>query len=252
MFRAITLLAFFCTTVSAQTVEVRKILTGIDCLETQGGIVLVDAKSDPKVESVGYVDLGKIPEKPQVLRLTVTDSKRQPVPSEAIGLGKWIIRGTGKVWIDARVIDLPTQFIFDESWTLDIPSDKPAPKPEPEPGPTPNPSPVPNEYNIGQSSIAAAPADSDIAKQLANVYRFHAGRLFGQPNFAPIQTILAEVNRTFAAKQCRDQATCLAWDKWKSVVDQSLIAEQRRRGTFTQKDWYNALIEIAMSLEAVK
>jgi hypothetical protein len=152
---------------SAQTtVELRKILTGIDCLENISGNVFVSNDSVPKVETVGYVDLGKIPDKPQSVKLIVTDANRKPITAERIANSVWIIRGTGKVWIDARVIDLPTSFLLDEQYELELPGVLPPPQPPtpdpPQPDPD-NPAPMPGDglkvlivYEIDQQATYPA------------------------------------------------------------------------------------------------
>jgi hypothetical protein len=139
-------------TASGQTVELRKLLTGIDCLETVGGQIFIAEASAPAVETVGYVDLGKIPDQPQSLKLIVTNAARENIPTERIGPAQWIIRSSGRVWIDARCIDLPTGFLLDQQYTLDLPippgpgpgPTPPGPGPTP-PGPTPSPAPIPGE-----------------------------------------------------------------------------------------------------------
>lgn len=121
-------------------VEVRQLLTGVSGLETIEGKTFVSADSKPVVESVGFVDLGKIPAKPQVLRVRVTDAARKPVPTERLTDSQYVIRGEGRVWIDARVTDLPSQFLLDEEVELELP---PKVKPLPNPIPTPGPQPIP-------------------------------------------------------------------------------------------------------------
>lgn len=113
-------------------IEVRQMLTGIDGVETVAGKTFVSATSKPVVESVGFIDLGTIPDSPQVLKVSVTDSQRRPVATERISNSQWVIRGEGRVWIDARVTHLPT-FLLDESAELELPAKLPEPKPEPIP-----------------------------------------------------------------------------------------------------------------------
>lgn len=111
-------------------VEVRQMLTGVSGLETIEGKTFVSADSKPVVESVGFVDLGKIPAKPQVLRVRVTDAARKPVPTERLTDSQYVIRGEGRVWIDARVTDLPSQFLLDEEVEIELPPKvKPLPTP---------------------------------------------------------------------------------------------------------------------------
>lgn len=119
------------SSVDAQvTVEVRQLLTGVDDLKTIGNKTFVSAKSKPVVESVGYIDLGKIPEKPQVLKVFVTDAQRRPMAVEKLTNSQYVIRGEGRVWVDARVTDLPSQFILDETIEIELPKQT-APAPQP-------------------------------------------------------------------------------------------------------------------------
>lgn len=110
------------------TVEVRQVLSGVSGLETIGGKVFVSPDSKPTVEPVGYVDLGKLPANAQSIKVIVEDADRKSVATERITESQWIILGAGRVWIDARVIDLPSQFLLDESFELVLPS--PDPKPD--------------------------------------------------------------------------------------------------------------------------
>lgn len=129
----------------------------------------------------------------------------------------------------------------------------PAPQPDPGPDPEPIPVPVPNDYNLGKIAYSAAPSDPVLAKQIAALYRYAAKRIVARdaPG-ATIEVALAEVNTKFAARQCRDAATCEKWADWKRQLDAALIAEQQRRRLFTLQNWYQALDEIATALEAVK
>jgi hypothetical protein len=238
------------------TVELRKLLTGVDCLETVGGQVFVSEASAPVVETVGYVDLGAIPEKPDRLLFVVEDVNRVRLPSDAvetIGHGKYVIRGKGRVWLDVSVRDKASGFYMDR---LDLPTvtlDLPGAKPGPGPGPGPKPDViVPNDYGVGSVAIANAPSDPDLARKIAALYRYGAGRLFGNPTLADVPTIVAEINGKFNARQCRDKPTCEQWAKWKVAVDRAFMDEQTRRKTFSRQDWFAAWSECATALEAVK
>lgn len=129
--RALVAFLLLCSVACGQvTVEVRQILSGVTGLETIGDKVFVSPDSKPVVESVGFVDLGKLPASPQSIKVIVTDAQRKPVSTDKISSSQWIIRGEGHVWIDARVIDLPSQFLLDESLELELPAKLP-PKPDP-------------------------------------------------------------------------------------------------------------------------
>lgn len=245
------------------TVELRKLLTGVDCLESVGGQVFVSQASVPVVETVGYVDLGAIPEKPDRLLFVVEDVNRVRLPAEAIetiGHGKYVIRGKGRVWLDVSVRDKASGFYMDRldlpSVTLDLPGDTPKPPPKPD-DPLPPPKPdvtVPNDYNLGRVTISNAPSDEGLAKKVAALYRYGAKRLYGLDNvpLGDVVKIKAEIDQKFNARQCRDQVTCEAWGRWKAEVDKALTAEQVRRKTFTREDWFAALGEIATALEMVR
>lgn len=233
------------------TVTNERILSGVSNVRDIGGKLFIGDASELSVEPVGLIDLGKIPDKPQVLKVIVTNAKREPVSTEKITPTQWIVRGTGKIWIDVRILDLPSAFIVDEQIEHELAG---TPTPEPDP-PPPDPDPVPDvldDYHVGLVALKEAPNDPQLAKQIAGLYTFGAGQLFGRPTLKDIDGILTEIRTKFSARQCRDKETCDHWARWKVAVDAALLAEQKRRGTFSREDWYRVLFEIANALEQVK
>lgn len=113
---------------------------------------------------------------------------------------------------------------------------------------------MPNEYNLGAIVYRYAPKDATTAKMLAKAYRAEAAKLNGddQNRLADINSILARLRTAFDSRTCFDEATCKAWDAWLVKRDEAMKAEQVRRKYFSKNDWYAALNEIAIALEAVK
>lgn len=144
--------------------------------------------------------------------------------------------------------------------TLEITIGKPGPpKPDDPPGPKPDDPPKPdidvsNDYNVGKIAYTTAPADPAMAKSIAVWYRVGASKLFGanQEKLSDIESIKKDIDKQFAAKQCKDQPTCEQWAKWQVAVKAALLAEQNKRKTFTRQDWYTSYTEIANALEQVK
>jgi hypothetical protein len=128
------------------------------------------------------------------------------------------------------------------------------PKPPPDPDP-PKPDPIPpitNGYNVGGVALKTAPSDPANAKLIATWYRTGASQLYGKGRLNDIERIKADIDKQFSLKQCRDQATCQQWDKWKSAVSAAFVAEQVKRKVFTREDWFASMIEVAEALEAVR
>lgn len=164
----------------------------------------------------------------------------------------WMLAGDGKFQIQVIGSDPG----LDEAWTEIVLGPTPQPDPGPNPPgplpPGPTPAPVPNDYGVGAVAVSTAPADPQLAKTMAGWYRAAGPRLWGNPTFATVDQVLRDLNQRFASKQCRDQATCEQWGRWKQSVDAALIQSQRTRGTFRREDWNNVWTEIATALEAVK
>lgn len=150
---------------------------------------------------------------------------------------------------------------FNDSWDVSsriiVGKPKPIPpKPDPTPDPPkPDPTPIPpvkNDYNVGAIAFKTAPVDQAMAKQIAGWYRIGASQLYGIGGLNDINRIKANIDKQFASKQCKDQATCMQWDKWKTAVASAFVDEQTKRKVFTREDWFAAMVEVAEGLEAVK
>lgn len=258
---------------SSQTVELRKVLTGIDCLETVGGTVFVSADSSPVVETVGYVDLGDIPEKPDRLVFVVSDVNRVRLTDAVtiIGHGKYVIRGKGRVWLDVNVRDKATGFYMDRldlpSETLDLPGTvppgptPPGPNPPNPPGPQPD-VPIANEYGVGIPAYTNA-ADKDTALKIAAVYKAAGDFLSGIPTFKfitsddpvankdPNKCVLAWMDQQIKQIPCKDEQTCKKWAAWNAAMRAAFDVSQSKK-QFTRADWYAAFNEVSSALRAVK
>lgn len=251
----------------SQTVELRKVLTGIDCLESVGGTVFVSADSLPAVETVGYVDLGAIPEKPDRLLFVVSDANRVRLDNAVttIGHGKYIIRGKGRVWLDVSVRDKATGFYMDRldlpSETIDLPGDTPGPGPGPVDPPKPD-VPIRNDYGVGIPAYSNA-ADKETALKYAAIYSAAGDFLSGVPSFKfiisdkepdnknPNKSVLAWMDQEIKKIPCKDEATCKRWASWCATVRAAFDASQAKR-QFTRADWYAAFNEVSDALKAVK
>src|SRR5690606_35899658 len=110
-----------------------------------------------------------------------SDAKREPLATEQIGERKFLVRGSGKVWIAVTCVDFARQIFEEDAFTIDIgaspepiPPDPPAP-PEPEPDPVPD---VPADRfdNLGQR-VAQWAVGLPARKAISGIYQTHAGLL---------------------------------------------------------------------------
>lgn len=246
-----------CSSVHGQielSYSLAKSLVGATAPEiVSGGRILMEADSKTSESIVAIVRVSSS----ERVRVRAMKSLKEfgeliPLTSSTVGTvttQKYLLAGSGSFVIDA----------ISASWdrTLDVEIGKqpdpipPIPPPEPIPIPPPNID-VPNEYNVGLVSFKAAPKDPETAKKIATWYRVGASKLFGQGGLSDIATIRKQIETQFAQKTCKDQATCLQWDRWNKTVSDALVAEQVKRKTFTRQDFYTALVEVATSLEAVQ
>ena len=174
-------------------------------------------------------------------------------PDTKITTRNYVVSEESEVWIYAISLE-DNDEESNKKLRLVLKNEPKPPKPDdpPNPPPTPVPDDVPNAYNVGKVARTNAPSDPVIAKQIANWYRTDVLKLWGNPTLADIATIQSDIARKFAAKQCKDQATCQQWDRWRDAVSIAIKAEQTRRKTFTREDWKASYEEIATALEAVK
>ena len=228
----------------------KKSLVGVTKPEIVGDRIFVGNDSNPSVSDVAVITVSKDYKFSQ-LKIKRDGSR---VEAEKLANGDLILVGKGVYSVDATLFD-PDKGIWNDEFDIVLGGDAPKPdppKPDPKPDPIPPPSDIPNEYNVGQIAFSFAPADPDMAKQIAGWYSDGAERLFGTPNLATINKIIQDIDAKFAAKQCRDVATCQAWNDWKQKVVDALRREQIARVMFTREQWYGALNEVAAGLRAVK
>jgi hypothetical protein len=224
-----------------------KSLVGATAPRIIGDRIIIGEDSQPTVSVVAVITV-KSGERYKIkARKTLFENAELVKLTDA----EYMLAGDGEYLVEAVSVDSDA--------TLKIvlgPSPEPTPEPKPDP-PKPDPTPTPkpdvgNDYNVGAISIKTAPSDPVMARSIATWYRVGASKLFGQGGLADITTILKEIDASFAAKQCKDRATCEQWGRWKIAVSNALQAEQVRRKTYSRQDWYASLVEIAASLEAVK
>lgn len=252
---AFAFLASVCQAEIIATVTQSKAISGLVSPRVAGNVTLIDASSKPIIQSVTLVKITTPAKFVDVVarRFVVRDGVVQIETATVSELGtrEYLLIGSGVYGVEIVAFD-PISGIDRKMVEVRI-SPEPEPKPDPKPDdPKPPPIDVPNDYNVGQIAYKTAPQnDAAMAKQIAGWYRIGASKLFGGGgNLADIQKIRDEIQRQFASKQCKDQATCEQWERWRDAVSIAMIAEQTKRRTFTRQDWYAALVEVATALEA--
>ena len=228
----------------------KKALLGVTNPVVQGNRILVGDDSNVAVSDVVLLDI-RTEYKFSRLRARQNGNRIEP---EKIGDNSYLFAGAGSYVVEVTVFD-PEKGIDDTevSFTIGGQPKPPTPDPTPEPDPEPEPAVVPNDYNVGLLTYQETPADAANAAKFAKLYRDGAGKLFGVGgNLASIDRILGDINTAIAGRQCADQAKCEQWGRWKTKLDAAVKAEQTRRGSFSRQDWFAALNEVAVALEARK
>ena len=236
-------------TLFGQTVTLQQQLTGVDAIAQIGNLTVCGKDSKPQLKPIAVIDTHGISEE-SVQAFSLPDGKIAIATKASENI--WYIDQPGRwiVVVSGVGVKVPIHSI--QIGGVTPPPVPPGPGPQP---PTPTPDPVPailDEYHVGLVAFQNSPKDTTLARWTAELYRAGAGRLFGQGGLSDIRSIMAEIGTKFANRQCTDQAVCEQWGRWKQAVDAALIAEQRRRGTFSREDWFKALWEVAQALEAVK
>jgi hypothetical protein len=237
----------FCSSVFGQielSYVTAKSLVGATSPRVVGERILIGDDSKPQISPVAIVKV----QSSEKFRIKARKSLFEAVELIPLNENEFLLIGSGEYLVEAISLNHDRSLKVTVSGTDPTPDPKPDPKPDP-PKPDVN---VGNDYNVGLIAYKSAPSDPAIAKAMATSYRVNASRLFGQGSLADIATILNQIEKDFASKQCKDQATCLKWESWKTLVSSALKAEQTKRGTFSRQDWYSSLVEIAAALEAVK
>jgi hypothetical protein len=246
----VTACLLLCGLVQAQvetTVTRKKALLGVTNPVVQGNRILVGDDSNVSVSDVVLLEV-KSDYKFQRVKARSGGNRIEP---EKLAENVYLFAGAGSYVVEVTVFD-PDKGIDDAEIKFDI-GGKPTPPKPPEPTPDPEPQPevVPNDYGVGLLTFTETPDDTANATKFAAAYRAAAGQLFGTGGtLRSIDKILADLQATVAGRQCADLAKCEQWGKWKTKLDAAMKAEQSRRTVFTRDDWFKALTEVAVALEA--
>jgi hypothetical protein len=246
----VTACLLLCGLVQAQvetTVTRKKALLGVTNPQVQGNRILVGDDSNVSVTDVVLLEV-RSDYKFQRVKARVSGNRVEP---EKLADNVYLFAGAGSYVVEVTVFD-PDKGIDDAEIKFDI-GGKPTPPKPPEPTPDPEPQPevVPNDYGVGLLTFTETPDDTANATKFAAAYRAAAGQLFGTGGtLRSIDKILADLQATVAGRQCADLAKCEQWGKWKTKLDAAMKAEQSRRTVFTRDDWFKALTEVAVALEA--
>ncbi len=155
--------------------ESRWIVSGLRGVESvNDNLVLADKSSKPKLIEVGFVE---IQTDAAIVRLRAEDSQRNPLETLAIAEHKFLILGSGKLYIAVTCVDFESQ-VFDQSEFVITVGTQPDDKPEP-----PKPVDVPEDVfgNIGQRVAEWAAGESG-RKDVAAAYRHVAKALRTDPS----------------------------------------------------------------------
>ena len=232
-------------------------LQGLGEITEVGSLRLAD--SVPTITAVPVAVI-RIDTKAANVEVICTDVNREPYQALKVSPQVWVIDKPGKWWVDVTAIDFSRAVYGRKSLTVVVGDPGPAP---PDPTPPNPPSPVPNDYGVGSVAYTKAPRDFSSARQYEKVYRQAGDFLFGVPTLKfvtssndvhakdPNRSVLAWITQQYGLIQCTDAAVCKQWAEWRSAVSAALIESQKKRA-YTKQDWYNAFIEIATALEAVK
>jgi hypothetical protein len=243
----VTACLLLCGLVQAQvetTVTRKKALLGVTNPVVQGNRILVGDDSNVSVSDVVLLEV-KSDYKFQRVKARSGGNRIEP---EKLAENVYLFAGAGSYVVEVTVFD-PDKGIDDAEIKFDI-GGKPTPPVPPDPPTPPTPDIVPNDYGVGLLTYQQAPDDPSNAFKFAGAYRSGANKLFGNPSLASVDKVLAEISVVVAAKQCSDQAKCQQWDSWKSKLDEAMKASQAKRGSFSREDWFKALNEVAIALEA--
>lgn len=225
----------------------------------------ITTKRAVRTYSVQEVELKGLASSTQV-RVKVTDSKRRPVPYSRIGNSKtrYEIRGSGKVWFEVTCIDFKTNMFDEKEIVIDLDAgndvtpdneedvdDNPFDPPSP---PGPKEYDGPNKYGLGKVSFDNAPRYSaDIVKTYNDAAEF----LFGRPSIKVMSIRKGDrrANTDYVLpvwihlKMKPIYQSDERWKKWYEAVMSKLMKMEETTST---KDWYGAIKEIAIGLEARK
>lgn len=173
----------------SSTAQVKQILSGIDGQVVVGSYTFVNPGSQPKLESVGVIEI-TAPDGAAVL-VRASDQARAELTVQQIADGAWMLRHTGRAWVETSAvwIDMtdptkPKPELKMERFVLDIGQPAPVPPGPTPPGPVP-PGPAPDIPpdafdNIGQR-VAQWTAGATMNKQVGLLYSQYATKLRTSP-----------------------------------------------------------------------
>ena len=219
------------------------------------GTITADEESEPLVEPKSQKTLRVVTDAKfvdlTIERLVVVDGRverqRPNVFSSSVANPfEYIVQGDGEYEVFVSAFGPGIQ---KAQATIQLSKPKPPEPPKPPDPPIP---PIQNGYNVGSVALKTAPSDPVTANMIATWYRNGASQLYGKGRLNDIERIKADIDKQFSTKQCRDQATCQQWDKWKTAVSAAFVAEQVKRKVFTREDWFASMVEVAEALEAVR
>lgn len=196
------LLALLCPSILygqiQSSAETKYILSGIDGYETVADMLLVPSHSKPTLKAVGLVTIDS---PASMISVKASTAQRAPVEVKKVSADRFLILGTGKVWINVTAIDFDTKLFEQSEFIINIDSPTPDPDPptpdpdtpDPDP-PTPDPdTPLPPDQfdNIAQrvQSWSVGLQDKSV---LAAVYRDAATKLKTDPSYT-ISAVSAEL-----------------------------------------------------------
>jgi hypothetical protein len=142
------------------TASVEDAIIGLKEPQLVGGVVLSKDSSKASVTKVGLVVVNTLAEN---ITVEASNEKRERVEVIALGDKQYLIRGTGKVWVDVLAIDFKQNIFAKETKIMELAGPKPPEPPKPPQPDTPDVPDVPGDKfnNIGQRAAA-------ITKGLAN------------------------------------------------------------------------------------
>jgi hypothetical protein len=114
------------------------IVDGLQQPQLQANILRVDQASKPKLKQAGYVVIDS--DAAQV-SVRAEDKERNRIPVVKWDAGKFVILGTGKLWVRVTCIDFDAKLYQEDEFTISVGDPDPDPdkpdEPEPEPKPIP-------------------------------------------------------------------------------------------------------------------
>lgn len=167
--------------------ELRYVVDGVKKFDIVDGIILTDKSAKPKLKAVGYLLLEA---KGKKIAISAKDKDHNRVKVKTLsvkdGMHEFLVLGSGKINIDAFIVDWESQEIDFQFFTLNIVDEDVKPEPEPdkpdpdkpdEPDPT-----IPDDDfdNLGQR-VYIWSKGLEKRKEAAEIYKQSADMLKGDP-----------------------------------------------------------------------